>query len=89
MRRRDFISLIGGAAASWPLAARAQQPIMPRVGFMNILSPQVAPYHVPAFQQGLKEQGFVENQNVTVEYRWAYGDYNQLPVPILCARTWL
>jgi putative tryptophan/tyrosine transport system substrate-binding protein len=80
MRRRDFISLIGGAAASWPLAARAQQPIMPRVGFMIILSPQVAPHHVPAFQQGLKEQGFVENQNVTVEYRWAYGDYNQLPV---------
>ena len=53
---------------------------MPRVGFMNILSPEVAPHLVPAFRQGLKEQGFVEGQNLGIEYRWAYGDYNQLPV---------
>jgi putative ABC transport system substrate-binding protein len=79
LKRREFITL-GGAAAAWPFTARAQQPILPRVGFMNILSPEVAPRFVPAFQQGLKELGFVENQNLAVEYRWAYGDYNQLPV---------
>jgi putative ABC transport system substrate-binding protein len=52
---------------------------MPLVGFMNILSPEIAPYFVPAFRQGLKEQGFVEGQNVAVEYRWAYGHYDRLP----------
>jgi putative tryptophan/tyrosine transport system substrate-binding protein len=80
MRRRDFIKGIAGSAVAWPLAARTQQPLITRVGFMNILSPEVAPHHVPAFRQGLKEQGFVEGQNLAVEYRWAYGDYNQLPV---------
>jgi putative ABC transport system substrate-binding protein len=80
MRRREFISLFGGAAVSWPMAVRAQQQAMPLVGFMNILSPEIAPQFVPAFRQGLKEQGFVESQNVAVEYRWAYGHYDQLPV---------
>jgi putative tryptophan/tyrosine transport system substrate-binding protein len=79
MKRREFISLLG-SAVFWPMGAQAQQPMMPRVGFMNILSPDVAPHFVPAFRQGLKEQGFVESQNLAVEYRWAYGDYNQLPV---------
>ena len=79
LKRREFITF-GSAAAAWPFTAHAQQPIMPRVGFMNILSPELAPRIVPAFQQGLKEQGFIENQNLAVEYRWAYGDYNQLPV---------
>jgi putative ABC transport system substrate-binding protein len=79
VKRREFISLLSGAAAGWPLAGRAQL-MVPRVGFMNILSPDVAPRFVPAFRQGLKEQGFVETQNLAVEYRWAYGDYNQLPV---------
>ena len=65
--------------ATWPLGARAQQPAMPLVGFMNILSPEIAPHFVPAFRQGLKEQGFVEGQNVAVEYRWAYGHYDRLP----------
>jgi putative tryptophan/tyrosine transport system substrate-binding protein len=80
MRRREFIPLLGSAAVLWPMAVQAQQPMMPRVGFMNILSPEVAPHFVPAFRQGLKEQGFVEGQNLGIEYRWAYGDYNQLPV---------
>ena len=80
MKRREFIGLLGGAAVSWPMAVRAQQQAIPLVGFMNILSPEIAPQFVPAFRQGLKEQGFVESQNITVEYRWAYGHYDQLPV---------
>ena len=63
MRRREFIALIGGAATALPFAAYAQQPALPLVGFMNVLSPEVAPHLVPAFRQGLKEQGFVEGQN--------------------------
>jgi len=78
MRRRTFISLVGGAA-SWPLAARAQQAAMPVIGFMHILSPENVPHFVPAFRQGLKEQGFVEGQNLVVEYRWAHGQYDRLP----------
>ena len=79
MRRREFITLLGGVVATWPLGARAQQPAMPLVGFMNILSPEIAPHFVPAFRQGLKEHGFVEGQNLAVEYRWAYGHYDRLP----------
>ena len=79
LKRREFITLLGGAAAAWPVTTRAQQPAMPVVGFMHILSPENVPHFVPAFRQGLKEQGFVEGQNLVVEYRWARGQYDRLP----------
>ncbi len=80
MRRREFIKAIAGsAAAAWPLAARAEQSAIPVVGFMHTLSPENVPQFVPAFRQGLKEQGFVEGQNLTVEYLWAHGQYDRLP----------
>jgi len=78
MKRREFIALLGGAAM-WPLAARAQQSAVPVIGFMSTLSPENISSPLAGFHQGLKEAGYIESQNVAIEYRWAQGHCDRMP----------
>ena len=79
MTRREFITLLGGAAVSWPLAARAQQAPVPVIGLLSNIAANGASFLLEPYRRGLKETGFVEGQNVKVEYRWADGHYDRLP----------
>src|SRR6516164_5794933 len=86
MRRREFITLLGGSGAVWPLAARAQQATMPVVGFLGSDSPELFADRLRAFRRGLKDAGYIESENVVIEYRWANGDNNRLAA---LAPNWL
>jgi ABC-type uncharacterized transport system substrate-binding protein len=79
LRRREFVTLLGGAAAAWPLVARAQQSAMPVIGFLHIAFPGPYTQHLVAFRQGLKQSGYVEGQNLAIEYRWASNETDRLP----------
>jgi len=79
MRRRDFVALLGGAAMGCPLAARAQQAVMPVIGFLDTRSPDGMTDRLRAFREGLKDSGYVERENVAIEYRWAENQLDRLP----------
>src|SRR5262249_31233759 len=79
MRRRDFIALLGSSVAGWPLTARAQQPAMPVIGLLSSSALADRARYLPAFRQGVRETGYVEGQNVVIEYRWAQDQHDVLP----------